>query len=32
MMERILADSTLTEIFMAKKNVLSKYIMEDSDS
>jgi hypothetical protein len=32
MMERILVDSRLKEIFMAKMYVLSKYIMEDSDS
>lgn len=31
-MEKILTDSTLTEIFMAKKHVLSKYTVEDSDS
>ena len=32
MMERILTDSNPIEIFMAKKHMLSKYIMEDSDS
>ncbi len=32
MMEKILTDSRLREIFKARKHTLSKFIMEESDS
>jgi len=32
MMEKILTDSRLKEIFRPKKHALSKFIMEESDS